>query len=329
MDDRSRNSSEAQAHATNIDHTLKELQRKVREYEAQLNELRSAELQTPSTAAGQAQILKVAFDEVTGSEPFLPFPGSVLPALLALRKTHQTIEESKAFLASQTESTEREQRRLKEDEATLKDHQLLNEALKQRIEALRTEVESGVNTPPEDEARKRIEELRRKKQGYNKETSKLMKALNRFIDDHLAVMLAAEALGGPVVGDLMDIDAEDLAAGFNAQGKLKKPKGEINKDKNQRRIDEIWGPSDANGSGSGKRNKPRDAASAAGTEMRQLTEELLNRLVEAKGSSLDAYVKLPYETAAARFLIRSKVAQFHPRDATKIRLVDFGRELDD
>lgn len=39
MDDRSRNSSEAQAHATNIDHTLKELQRKVREYEAQLNEV--------------------------------------------------------------------------------------------------------------------------------------------------------------------------------------------------------------------------------------------------------------------------------------------------
>lgn len=39
MDDRSRNSSEAQAHATNIDHTLKELQRKVREYEAQLIEV--------------------------------------------------------------------------------------------------------------------------------------------------------------------------------------------------------------------------------------------------------------------------------------------------
>lgn len=39
MDDRSRNNSEAQSHATNIDHTLKELQRKVREYEAQLSEV--------------------------------------------------------------------------------------------------------------------------------------------------------------------------------------------------------------------------------------------------------------------------------------------------
>ncbi|PTB39670.1 uncharacterized protein TrAFT101_007553 [Trichoderma asperellum] len=322
MDDRSRNNSEAQSHATNIDHTLKELQRKVREYEAQLSELRSAEYKAPSTAAGQAQILKTAFDDVANSEPFLPFPGSVLPALLALRKTHQTIQESKAFLASQTDATERIKKRLKDDESALKDQQLLNEALKQRIETLRSEADSGANAQPEDEARKRIEELRRKKQKYNKETSKLMKSLNRFINDHLAVMLAAEAMGGPVVGDLMDADAEEIAAGFNAQGKLKKPKGEINKDKNQRRIDDIWGPSDDSG-------KKRDVATAAGEEMRQLTEELLNKLVEAKGSSSDAYVRLPYETASARFLIRSNVAQFHPKDAMRIRLVDYGRELDD
>ncbi|KAL7925032.1 hypothetical protein ACQKWADRAFT_284842 [Trichoderma austrokoningii] len=324
MDDRSRNSAEAQSHATNIDHTLKELQRKVREYEAQLSELRSAEYEAPSTVAGQAQILKTAFDDVTSSEPFLPFPGSVLPALLALRKTHQTIEESKAFLASQTETTEKMKKRVKEDEAALRDQQLLNEALKQRIETLRAEADSGVNAQPEDEARKRIGELRRKKQTYNKETSRLMKSLNRFIDDRLAVMLAAEAMGGPVVGDMMDADAEEIAAGFTAQGRLKKPRGEINKDKNQRRIDDIWGPSDGSSGG-----KKRDVATAAGEEMRQLTEELLNKLVEAKGSSSDAYVRLPYETASARFLIRSNVAQFHPKDAMRIRLVDYGRELDD
>lgn len=286
--------------------------------------MRSAEDGTPNTAAGQARILKTAFDDVTNSEPFLPFPGSVLPALLALRKTHQTIQESKAFLASQTETTEKTKKRLKDDEAALRDQQLLNEALKQRIETLRTEADSGANAQPEDEARKRIEELRRKKQTYNKETSKLMKSLNRFIDDHLAVMLAAEAMGGPVVGDLMDADAEEIAAGFNAQGKLKKPKGEINKDKSQRRIDDIWGPSDGSSGG-----KKRDVATAAGEEMRQLTEELLNKLVEAKGSSSDSYVRLPYETASARFLIRSNVAQFHPKDAMRIRLVDYGRELDD
>jgi hypothetical protein len=28
-------------------------------------------------------------------------------------------------------------------------------------------------------------------------------------------------------------------------------------------------------------------------------------------------------------LVRAKVAQFHPKDARRLRLIDFGRELDD
>lgn len=63
--------------------------------------------------------------------------------------------------------------------------------------------------------------------------------------------------------------------------------------------------------------------------MKDLTEALLNSLMESGGDSSAAYVELPKETAAARFLVRSKVAQFHPRDSTKLRLIDFGRELDD
>jgi hypothetical protein len=41
------------------------------------------------------------------------------------------------------------------------------------------------------------------------------------------------------------------------------------------------------------------------------------------------YVDLQRDSAAARFLVRAKVAQFHPRDAGRIRLIDFGRQLDD
>ena len=52
-------------------------------------------------------------------------------------------------------------------------------------------------------------------------------------------MLAAEELGGPVVGDMMDIDGQDLEAGFNAQGKLKKSKTDQSVDKSQRRMDEF------------------------------------------------------------------------------------------
>jgi hypothetical protein len=63
--------------------------------------------------------------------------------------------------------------------------------------------------------------------------------------------------------------------------------------------------------------------------MRELTEQLMNKLVEAGGDTSAAYVELPRETAAARFLVRSKVAMFHPKDARRLRLVDFGRDLED
>jgi hypothetical protein len=55
----------------------------------------------------------------------------------------------------------------------------------------------------------------------------------------------------------------------------------------------------------------------------------LNNLVEADGKGPGVYVDLPRESAAARFLVRSKCAQFHPKDARKLRLIDFGGEIDD
>ena len=60
--------------------------------------------------------------------------------------------------------------------------------------------------------------------------------------------------------------------------------------------------------------------------MRDLLEQLLDAAMEA-GSGV--YVHIQRESAASRFLVRAKVAQLHPKDAKRIRLVDFGRELDD
>lgn len=284
----------------------------------------------PQSVAGQARVIQTALKEVTDSDPFLPSPGSLLPALLALRKTHQTIQESNAYLAEQRASHEQLSRQLEADQARLKDQNLLGEALSARIQSLRDELDADTNVTPEEGARERLQELRSRKKTYDRETSKLMKVLLTFIDSQLAPMLAAEELGGPVVGDLMDIDNEDLAAGFNAQGKLNKAKeGPGQDDKRQRRIDEIWGQAggDDDDVGAGGRRR-QDEVTGAAAEMRQLTEELLNTLAEANGDNSASYVRLPRESAAARFLVRSKVAQFHPRDATRLRLVDFGRDLE-
>ncbi|KAI2780759.1 hypothetical protein F4815DRAFT_113171 [Daldinia loculata] len=320
-------------HTSHLQATVRELQERVREHEAALNELRA----TPSAhrtsqsypPTAPWDIMKVAYDELASQTPFLPFPESVLPALLALRKTHQTVEETKAYLASHKDSVEKTKRRLEVEKSNLEDQKALSQSLRNRIQSLRDGLESRMEMGPEDIAAERINELKQKKTYYDKETSKLLKALRKFIDEHLAGMLAAEELGGPVVGDIMDIDGSDLAAGFSSQGKLKKAKENPDEDKRQRRIDEIWGIREDGEPTERAKAGSRDEAAAAGEEMRTLTEELLNALAQSDGDSSAAYVRLPRETAAARFLVRSKVAQFHPRDSTKLRLIDFGKDLDE
>ncbi|KAI1828583.1 hypothetical protein F4861DRAFT_10201 [Xylaria intraflava] len=314
-------------HAKNLDITLQELEGMVEQHQDALNKLRatpaaSSEGQTlPATAP--LRIMKEAYDGLSSSTPYLPFPGSVLPALVALRRTHQTIQDTKAYLTTHNESVEDAKNQLERAKADFGNQQALAHSLRSRIQLLQDGLETRMEMGPEDIARERIEELRQKKTKYDRETSKLLKSLRRFIDNRLAGMLAAEELGGPIVGDMMDVDEEDLAAGFNAQGRVKSAKARPEDDRRQRRIDEIWG---ARETGNGH---DRDEVTAAGQEMRDLTEQLLNSLSQSEGDRSAAYVRLPKESAAARFLVRAKVAQFHPKDSNRLRLIDFGRELDE
>lgn len=289
-------------------------------------QLREKERDAVLSPAAQAQVIATALKDVTEAEPYLPFPGSVLPSLLAMRKTHSAIVESGTAVSNQTAAKDSENRQLEADLAILKDQNLLTDALTARIETLKKDLNSNADLAQEDAAREKLAELREKQRVYDKENIRLFKALRGFINNELAALLAAEELGGPVVGDLMDIDAEDLAGGFTAQGKLKRAgKGDGGRDKRQRRIDEIWGNPDDDG----RRQRPADEVEASAAEMRGLTEDLLNKLKQAEGDNSASYVTIDRESAAARFLIRSKVAQFHPKDATRIRLIDFGRELEE
>ncbi|KAI1401023.1 hypothetical protein F4819DRAFT_341082 [Hypoxylon fuscum] len=335
MDNTTRLSNESDAiHASRLKHSLQELQAKVREHEGALDRIRSAPSAyrgaQPAPTTASWEIMKTAYDELASQTPFLPYPESVLPALLALRKTHQTVEETKAYLATHKDSVEQAKRRLEVEKTNLEDQKALSQSLRNRIQSLQDGLESRMEMGPEDIAAERINELKQKRKYYKQETSTLLKALRKFIDEHLAGMLAAEELGGPVVGDMMDIDGADLAAGFSAQGKPKKAKDNPDQDKRQRRIDEIWGLQQHDDEPAGRASRDdRDETAAAGSEMRELTEELLNTLAQSEGDSSAAYVEIPRESAAARFLVRSRVAQFHPRDSTKLRLIDFGKELDE
>jgi hypothetical protein len=336
-------------HAKLLERSIHELEDKVRESEHELStvsgiirflttpyhakalllQLFDAFYPTPPAPESEMdlrEVMRAAYDDLLKTDVFLPFRESVLPALLALRKTHQTIVESRAYLQSQGASLEKAKRELESERSNLEDQRLITKSLENRIQSLRDELDSRMELTPEQVAKERLDELKEKKKRYDRERAKLSKSLITFIDGHLGAMLAAEELGGPVVSDLMDIDSESLAAGFSAQGKLKKTKPNSNEDKRQRRIDDIWGQG---GGQTGKGSGGWDEADAAGREMRQLTEQLLNSRIKANEESSTEYVKLAKESAAVRFLVRSKVAQFHPKDSTRLRLVDFGREVDD
>jgi hypothetical protein len=270
--------------------------------------------------------LKSAYETLTPEEPYLPPPDSPISALLALRNTAKCIKETRECISETETRAKATRKKLDKEQADLKDAKQIQAGLETRISSLQQEVKERTQKTAGQVAKDMMRKIGRRQSHYDEQTAKLVADFNGFIDKHLAPMLAAEELGGPIVGEMVDVDQSVLEAGFSAQGKARKAKGAMTEDHRQRRIDEIWGlrPADY-----GKSKEPWSEQRAAGAEMRELTEQLLNSLVEAGGGGPGAYVELARESAAARFLVRAKVAQFHPKDARRLRLVDFGGELDD
>ncbi|KAI9795797.1 MAG: hypothetical protein M1833_006818 [Piccolia ochrophora] len=319
----------AAAHEARLDRALKELQDRVGELGAALEKLRKSSSPSvdcseissdPSERLRQLHAIKTTYEKLTHAEPVLPSTDSPLPALLALRTTSRLIDEIRSSIADARQQLSNTRERLEKEEADLQDARLVAESLEKRTEALRAQQQAESQTSPTQLTRNLVKELQARKTAYERETKRLVKAFNKFIDKQLAAMLAAEELGGPIVGEMLEISDEMLGAGFSHQGKVKKIRNAGSGPGRQRRIDEVWGQND-----SGERSERE----AAGAEMRALTEDLLNASAMALDGTASGYVELRRESAAARFLVRAKVAQFHPKDARRLRLIDFGRDLDE
>ncbi|KAK4230663.1 hypothetical protein QBC38DRAFT_20294 [Podospora fimiseda] len=322
------------SHELDMERTIQELKKRKKELEEAINQLRQSSSQnlvpdSQLSAQDTLSILTKAHQDAAEAEPFLPSPVSVLPSLLAIRRAQRTTAESTEYANAQETLREEVERQIEAERLELRDHQTLKTALENRIQALRKGLENKREKTQEEKAKERIAELKEEKKRWDSQTAGLLKELEWFIEEHLGPMLAAEELGGPVVGQLTEIDPDDLGVGFSAHGKLKKAKDKPDNDKHQRRIDDIWGPRDQEGQPANKRKRERDETTAAVEEMRELIEQLMNKLVESGGDNSAVYVRIPRESATARFLVRSKVATFHPKDAQMLRLIDFGRELDD
>ena len=272
----------------------------------------------------QSQLIKTAYESLTPIEPILPPENSSVPALLAIRDAQNSIAETKAAIITDQQKLAQANKRLRQEEADLRDARLITSALEKRIDKLRNHKATKSRRSPGQAAKERLQEQQKRKAVYDTEVRKLIRAFNDFTDEHLSAMLAAEELGGPVVGGIVDVEDDLLEAGFNTQGKAKMLRSGSSLDdrKRQRRIDEIWGRAEDSGD---EDTGPRNEKDAAGAEMRALTEDLLNAAADETTSS--AYVELRRDSAAVRFLVRARVAQFHPRDARKLRLIDFGKDF--
>lgn len=321
-------------YAARLNKTLQSLQNQVKQHEAALERLRATARvlsvdepsQDPRQRLQQLRSVTAAYKSLTPSEPLLPSPDSPLPALLALRKTLNVVDQSKSAIAETEGNISKSRAHLRQEEAELGNARSITQALEARIETLRLENEHQLEKSPEELAKNMMQEQQQRKRHYTMALRNLVKAFNDFSDGQLAAMLAAEDLGGPVVGDLIEIDEETLKAGFNQQGKVKKTDGDTTRTQAKRKMrnDEIWGFEMANDD---EESGIRSEKEAALSGFRSLTEGLLNAAAGDENS--DPYINVLRESAAVRFLVRAKVAQFHPDDARKLRLVDFGREWDD
>ncbi|PKY03274.1 hypothetical protein P168DRAFT_298076 [Aspergillus campestris IBT 28561] len=319
------NISNVQAYNSKLDDTLRQLQDRVRRHEKDLRKLREVNAvdldkmeSDPWSRVSQVRRAKKAYDSLLKSGTELPKPGSPLPSLLALEETIRLVKESRTSISMTAEKLSLDRQRLKVEETNLRDAQSIRDGLQRRIQNIRRDASQKQEKSPSQLAREAISTQETKKDNIDKATDDLRASLHKFVDESLAPMVAAENLGGPTVGDVFNISDTTLNAGYTSHGKPKKPKSLDTEgpDTNQRRIDELLNrQSGQNGS------HPSNKREAAATEI----HELLDALLDA-GSS---YIDLPRESAASRFLVRAKVAQFHPRDARRLRLIDFARALDD
>ncbi|KAG8532770.1 uncharacterized protein KY384_002648 [Bacidia gigantensis] len=262
----------------------------------------------------QVQKATASYKSLIASEPTLPSPESPLPALLAIRRTLNLIEQTKRTIKDMQEKLLSAQAELRNEDQTFRDAQYLRQALEDRVAKLRTEETAQGSQSVNEIAAGLVLEQQLRRRRYAKELRNLVRAFNIFVAEDLSVMLAAEDLGGPVVGDALDLNEEALKSGFTQQGKPKKTSADDDKAEMRRleRNEQIWG------TGS------QSEAEAAEREFRDLVENLLNAAAQAEASS--PYIVLKKENAAVRYLVRVKVAQFHPEDAKKLRLLEFGAD---
>ncbi|KAI5289980.1 hypothetical protein KEM54_002744 [Ascosphaera aggregata] len=312
----------AEEYETRIDATLRALQEQSERQEKELEELRRTRTlhlpkptSTPAERLAQTRRATAAYRALYEEKPFLPEVGSVAPDLLALRETAESVNGLKRAIALTADDLVNARERLRREEADLQDAKAINRGLHDRLAALRRNDGNDDTGEAASDPTRRLKQFkaqyRQQKLELDEKTKKLHESLDEFIDQTLAAMLAAEELGGPPVGDQLSISDETLDIGYTSRGKERRNKMSAG-DVRQKKIDAMVNGDDGH----------PNARVVAGDEFR----DLLRRLIEALPTS--SYITLDRDCVASRFLVKAKIAQYHPRDSRRLRLIDVTRKFD-
>ncbi|KAI9666663.1 MAG: hypothetical protein M1821_004599 [Bathelium mastoideum] len=315
--------SSSSALEARLDQTVKDLQDKVVEQRRALEQVQAPRIPSanPLERLQQLRAIKASYDFLTNSKPSLPSVESPLPAVLATQVAQRKIVSTKEAISELQSRLTHARRRLEEEERNLKDNELIAAKLHERIARVRQVRDEQLHKSSADIVNEQVHAKQAQKEQYEQEIKSQHQALENFVDNLLAPLVAAEELGGPTVGDLIDVSVEMLENGFSAQGKPKSAsRSSSATKKGQMRLDKHG-------------NLVRDVVEEPSSQKAAVVglKELLNELLDASfGSSTSGrYITLQRDSAAVRFLVRTKIAQFHPKDARRLRLIDDGRALDD
>ncbi|EGX47556.1 hypothetical protein AOL_s00083g64 [Orbilia oligospora ATCC 24927] len=248
--------------------------------------------------------------------PWLPDDDSGTNTLLTLRNVLKVIEANRKGVTDTERKIEEMKKMVRRERGWVATAQEIEKELDRKIYEL-----EGIDRLPEPSKRREKKEI----EAYEKEvnemrrtSARLTKELQKFVKEKLGAAIAVEEAGGPVIGskinvselkNYLDIEAEAGKTGRRTKAVKAKERG-------QKRLDEIWGDDE------GVTISPEEKA---GEELLELIEKLVNTMLN---DDPHAYTKLTRESAASRYLVRSFVATLHPKDAMRIRLIDFGGKID-
>ena len=272
----------------------------------------------------QLQILTAGYQKLAETSPDLSSTDSKLPSLISGREVDQLVSGTRESIQTTLKSLREARRDLQNGLNNVTDSETLNKIFEQRVGQLGVAASQTNRDDSHTIAVRLMDSEKLQTRTYQQDRETLNTALNEFITDRLSPLLAAEELGGPVTGSVLNVTDDMLAAGFTDRGKVNKGR-KTDEDHRQRRIDEMFGNL-AVRSGNNDDDDLAVEATVAAQAMKDLLEKLVQLSID-RGSG--RFHELDKEDAASRYLVRSKVAVLDPRDGRKIRLVDFGKPLED